>query len=279
MHPVSSRALILGLGTCLVLSAALARAQVPGAALDARTLPLDDLRHFATRYQYEDVTTIDPWQDVSVEYAQRFGFGTMVAGVNAAQRYRQNGVQFELQAYPRLSRRSYLFIDGAWSNSKEVYLPLRLAAEPYYNFSNGWETSAGARYLQTPGTDVVTYTGTLAKYFGNYWLSGRPSYSPATTGNSYGWEVTGRRYFSDRYDYLTLLVGRSIGIDAEAKDPLRFTRQAKLGDLLARLERRQPIGRTRSRITYGIGYEREEIAPGRNRLHRSATLGLEWFTP
>jgi YaiO family outer membrane protein len=279
MHPVRNRAYILGIGACLALSVSSARAQVPAPALDARSLQLDDLRRFAARYQYDDVSGIDPWQDASLEVAQRFGFGTVIAGVNGAQRYRQNGVQVELQAYPRLTRKSYVFIDAAWSNNKDVYLPFRASLEPYYNFSNGWETSAGARYLQTTGTDVVTYTGTIAKYFGNYWLSGRPSFSRVATSNSYGWEVTGRRYFSDRYDYLALLVGRSLGIDAETRDPLRFTRPARLGDFLARIERRQPLGRSHSRATYGIGYEREEIAPGRNRLHRSATLGLEWFTP
>jgi hypothetical protein len=30
---------------------------------------------------------------------------------------------------------------------------------------------------------------------------------------------------------------------------------------------------------YGVGYQREEIAPARYRLHRTATFGLEWFIP
>lgn len=44
-------------------------------------------------------------------------------------------------------------------------------------------------------------------------------------------------------------------------------------------ERRQAIGRSHARATYGIGYENEQTAPGVTRLHRSATFGMEWFLP
>ncbi|MEO7822886.1 MAG: YaiO family outer membrane beta-barrel protein [Gemmatimonadaceae bacterium] len=241
--------------------------------------PLDDRRRLGVRYQYDDLSDIEPWHDLALEYAQRLPFGTLVLGVSGARRYLKNGVQFELQAYPRLTRRSYVFLDVAASSSTGVFLPLRLVAEPYFNFATGWEVSAGVRYLRTPGPDAYTYTGTLGKYFGNYWISVRPSFTRVPDNNSYAWGLTGRRYFGDRYDYATLTASRSVGVDPEARDPAAFTRIPRLISYAVALDRRQPLGRSGTRATYGIGYQQEQIAPGRTRLHRSATVGLEWYVP
>jgi YaiO family outer membrane protein len=270
----------LSIGTLLTVGVADAISQVvPAPTADsARTRPLDDLRRVAVRYGYDDPSDVEAWHSLSIELAQRLRFGSVIGGLNAARRYEKNGAQLELQAYPFLTARSYLTLIAGWSPSTGVFLPLRLSAEPYYNFANGWETSAGVRYLQTPGPDVYVYTGTLARYVGNYWLSGRPHFSRTSGATSYGWEANGRRYFADRYDYVALRVSRTIGVDPEAVDPQRFTRPARLGGILAQLERRQPMGKSR-RATFGVGYGREQIGAGRTRVHRSATAGIEWFVP
>lgn len=273
-------ALIVGTSFVLASPIATAGAQSPASVTRPEPArPVDDLRRVGAHYQFDNVSDVDPFQNAAVEYAQRLPIGTVVLGVNGARRYGTNGSQFELQAYPHLGRHSYVFLDVAASSSKEVFVPLRLAAEPYYNFSNGWEMSAGAQYLQTTGSDIYTYTGTLAKYFGNYWISARPSYTPAPDNDSYAWGVTARRYFSDRYDYLSLSFNRSVGVDPNATDPAIFARPPKLGNYLVSLDRRQPLGSTRSRAVYGVGYQREEIAPAKFRLHRTATFGLEWYIP
>ena len=245
----------------------------------APTRALDDLMRVATRYQYDDVSGIDPWHDWSLSLAYRTPVGSVIAGVNTARRYEKNGAQLELQAYPFLTARSYLALNGAWSGSTGVFLPMRLSGEAFYNFPSGWETSVGARYFQTPGPDILFYTGTLGKYFGNHWVSGRPYFTGFARDDSYGWELTGRRYFADRFDYLSLLVSRSVGAAPEARDPQLFTQSERPTSFLARLDRRQRLGATHLRLTYGVGYERERIAPEVTRLHRTAALGLEWFIP
>jgi len=259
----------------------LASAQSLPAARPEPARPLDDLRRVGARYQFDNVSDVDAFQDATLEYAERLPLGTVVVDVNGARRYGTNGTQLDVQAYPHLGRHSYVYLDFAASSSKEVFVPLRVSAEPYYNWANGWEMSAGAQYLQPAGSasNIYTYTGTLAKYFGNYWVSARPSYTPAQDNNSYAWGLTGRRYFADRYDYASLNFTRSVGIDPNATDPTMFVRAPKLGSYTVSVDRRQPIGRTRSRAAYGIGYQREEIAPARYRLHRTATFGLEWFIP
>lgn len=245
----------------------------------AETRPLDDLRRLAVRYQYSDLSDVNPWHDASVMVAQRTRYGSVIAGVNAARRYDRTGLQYELQAFPRLTRRNYIAFSGAWSPSTAVFLPLRFSAEPYHNFPNGWEASAGLRYFRTPGPDVFVYTGTVAKYFGNYWISARPHLTGFSRDDSYGWELTGRRYFSHRYDYVSLMVSRSIGVTPDALDPQRFAQQVRLGGFLGRIERRQPLGASPFRVTYGAGFERQEIAPGRLRRHHSGMVGIEWFVP
>lgn len=262
----------------MLIAPALFGQEAPAAAGGSRPDPEgDDRRRVSSRYQIERVTGLSNWHELAVDMGQRTRIGWVAARVTGARRYDNEGVQFGLEAYPILSERIYAYLEASASPSEGVFLPLRLAAEPYINFSQGWEASAGLRYLEVPGRDVIVYTGTGAKYFGNYWLSFRPSFSVSQSGNSHTLAVTGRKYFSERYDYAGFTISRSSGADPDALDPLRFERATRLISHTARLERRQPIGQSRARARYGAGYEREEVASGRFRDHLSFFAGAEWF--
>lgn len=244
---------------------------------DERPVSTEDDSRLNAYYQYDYIGSIAPWRTLTVEGAHHFLPGTVVGRVNLAERFGSRGSQIEVEAYPRLTSRSYLYSAIAVSGSRSVFVPLRLALEPYYSFRNGWEGSAGARYFNTPGPSVFTLTGTIGKYVGNYWFSGRPSLTVIRGTHSIAASMVGRKYFSGRYDYLSVAGSLTNGANTESPDPTRFERTPRLHSYQFSAERKIPLGSRPARFTIGAAYEHEAIAPLRFRNHRSVTVGLEWF--
>ena len=230
------------------------------------------------RYDLDAVSNLEAWQELSVEVARPVGDAMLIARGRGARRFGLNGTQFEGEAYPRLGARTYLYLGAATSPSTGVFPRARFAGEVYRALPRGWEASAGGRFVRAAGTDVATYTGTVARYVGDYWISARPSLSTYGGQRARAFAGVARRYYSGRYDYLSLSASASAGADPEARDPQRLSRSSELHGWAVRLERLQPVsGNARAR--YGAGFEREEIAPGVRRTHRAIVLGIDWVMP
>ncbi len=183
---------------------------------DARILyrnVLDDLlpNKVGIDYEFEsfDDSTAD-WQITSLDYRRSFGFGSMIARMNYADRFDKNGTQFEVDAYPGLARKTYAFVSLGYSTSS-LFPELRYSGEVFHNFPDGWEGSAGFRRLEFSSSDVTIYTGTVAKYFGSYWLSFRPNYVDKADGTSTSGRVSLRRYYGGRDEYWEVAAGGGVG--------------------------------------------------------------------
>jgi tetratricopeptide (TPR) repeat protein len=55
-------------------------------------------------YIYFDRQYNDPWQLTSLEYSRATPLGSVIGWVNYANRFQENGVQFEAEAYPHISK-------------------------------------------------------------------------------------------------------------------------------------------------------------------------------
>ena len=268
------------LAIAIALSAPAAAAQTERAVSPPVPTPAssEDLTRAAATYEYDYLGGgASPWSELVLDIARRFDAGTFVARANLAERFGKKGHQLEAEAYPHLAQHAYAYAAIAVSPSRDVFVPLRVAFEPYYNFASGWEASAGIRYFHTPGPKVLTVTGTVGKYFGNYWISGRPSLSTAAGARSFTAAIIGRKYFSGRYDYLSVAASRSTGADIESSDPERFLRPSRFRSYEAHADWKRPLADRPFRTMVGISYEHEQVAPLRFRNHRRFTLGMEWF--
>lgn len=136
--------------------------------LDYRTPHRLGISYTHTRFSEQFV---DPWSLVSVEYTRRTGIGPFTARINYANRFSQDGFQFEAEAYPRINKRFYTYIAAAFSADSAVFPNWRGGASLFANFNKGWEADAGARYLQFYGDDTWVLTGALGKYIRQYWFS------------------------------------------------------------------------------------------------------------
>lgn len=223
----------------------------------------------------EHVEGIDPWVSASVHRTFVPRWGVAAARITGASRYGSVGVQAEVEAYPRAGRVGYLYIAAAASPHETVFVPLRAALELFSSPTRTIELSAGARLFQVESNSIIVYTGSIGGYRGNYWYAFRPyvvkeSGSLSTTG-----QLSLRRYWAGRYDYVGMYVSATRGSNPAADDPTRILRDPDLTTLSGRVERLRTYRGGRLRFGYGLGVESEEFAQSQRRAHVLLTLRLE----
>ena len=113
--------------------------------------------------------------------------------------------QWELEAYQQLFPSNHLYLDYAYSQNN-FFPNHRGAAEFFQRLSKGFEASIGARFLYW--TDFTwIYTGSISWLFKKNYLAFRPFF--CHTGSRWidSYNVTYRRYFTDKEDYVYAVAG------------------------------------------------------------------------
>jgi YaiO family outer membrane protein len=153
----------------------------------------------------------DPMIYSSAEYIRETKLGKIIPRVNYSHRFNINGLQYEMDLYPKISKTLYAYANYGYSNS-EIYPNHRAGAELYGNLKNAMEVSAGLRYLDFVTSRAIIYTGSFGLYKGNYYFSLRPYITPRTDGPiGISGSILARKYFKDRENYFgtNLILGYS----------------------------------------------------------------------
>jgi YaiO family outer membrane protein len=166
---------------------------------------------------YFDRQFNDPWHLASAQYGRQTKLGSIGANINYASRFRSSGVQFEVDAYPRISNRFYTYISGAYSPDQGVFPSYRAGFSLYANLPESFEADAGFRYLNF-GDNTWIYTGAIGKYIKNYWFNMRGYFTPGNNSLSQSYTFTGRYYFGKADDYLSLAIGSGISPDDQTNN-------------------------------------------------------------
>jgi YaiO family outer membrane protein len=147
----------------------------------------------------------DPWHIVSVDYTRKTIAGSYTARVNFADRLNSSAVQYEVEAYPRFSKKLSGYINLGLSPGEKVVFPeWKAGASLLYSLPKGWETELGFRYLYF-SSSTTFYTGYLGKYFGNYLVGLRAYIVPDDDNSSQTIGLSLRRFLSAT-DHLQLNV-------------------------------------------------------------------------
>lgn len=149
----------------------------------------------------------DPMFYSGFEFIHETSVGKIIPRVNYSNRFDIDGIQYELDLYPKFSKSLYAYLNYGYSQSK-IYPTHRFGGDLYANLPKGIEVSMGARYLSFTDSDVTIYTGSLGFYKGNYYMSLRPYITPRnnnTTGIS--GILTARKYLKDSYNYIGISGG------------------------------------------------------------------------
>jgi YaiO family outer membrane protein len=213
-----------------------------------------------------------PWHLFSFELSRKFKRGSIIGRVNQARRNFgsevMSGSQFEIDAYPKITKRMYAYLNAGYSSSF-VFPKYRLGGEIYTGLPASFELSLGVRYLNFVSSSVLIYTGNLGKYYKNYWFSFRPFITSKPSGLSFSGIFLIRRYFSDADNYLTLLAG----FGSSPMEIFYIEDIERLNSYKIELELQKMITRA-FLIRFGIRFEREEFRINQfgNRLTLSLAL-------
>jgi YaiO family outer membrane protein len=171
-----------------------------------------DYVHFSKNYP-----SSTPWQLVSIDYSRSTKAGSIIGWVNYANRFKMNGIQAEINAYPHISKIFYCYLDAGYSNNLPVFPTWRGGFSLYANLPGSLEGEAGFRYLYF-STATWIYTASVGKYYKNWWFNLRTYLIPDNSGLSNSYTLTTRYYFGGADDYIAGAIGTGISPDDKANN-------------------------------------------------------------
>ncbi len=175
-------------------------------------------------YFLESDLEVDPWHLFYAEFGRRTkGMGPVIFRANYASRYDINSLQIEADAYPTVRPGTYLYLNAGFSPDRRLFPITRFGFEVHQALPASWEFSGGFRILNFDEReslivtkDLLIITGSLSKYFRNYYISFRPYFTFSSVGddpNTTSMFLTARRFFSSTEHFLSLVVGRGFSAD------------------------------------------------------------------
>jgi YaiO family outer membrane protein len=187
------------------------------------------------------------------------------AGYHAGSKDQSTDLQLNLDAYINLGKKNYAMAGYGFSPNGAVnFLPRhRAAAEIWQVLPRGFAVSAGMRYFYWERHfTFLTISG--EKYAGNYWFSLRSYVFFKEYGVSGSYYLTARRYFKDKFNYLSFTVGYGTAPD----EPLLVVSDLdRLNATSVRVEwSKQLKPRLRLNVMTGYAYEAYDDMEYRHRF-------------
>lgn len=166
-------------------------------------------------YVYFDKQFSDPWHLLGFDYTRTTGVGSITGRINYANRFKSNGIQYELEAYPHISKTFYSYVSIGYSDSVGVFPHWRGGFSLYANLPKSFEGELGIRYLQFSGDPTFIYTAYLGKYYKSWLFSGRTYITPGTFTKtvSASYNVSARYYYGSADDVIGATLGYGISPD------------------------------------------------------------------
>ena len=155
--------------------------------------------------------TFDPMQYYLLKYVRLTKYGSIHGKLNFNRRFESNGLQLEVDMYPRITKGLYAYVNFGWSNSF-LFPNVRYGAELYKSLPKSFEASLGFRALKYTTTTNI-YTGSVGWYTGNSYWSFRAYVTPGDPGASKSGTLNYRKYRRDANNYLSINVGMGFSPD------------------------------------------------------------------
>lgn len=210
-------------------------------------------------YIHFDKQFPDPWNLLSIDYTRQTGIGPITARVNYARRFNDDGVQYELEAYPRISKTFYSFLNVAYSDHA-VFPRWRGAVSLYANLNKGFEAELGIRYLYFNSPTYI-YTAYLGKYLGSFLVGGRVYLTPDKNKNiNQAYSLLFRHYYGRTNNYIGINLGAGISPD-DRLSSYQLNNTYKLATYRAEFNARFTI-RQMNIVTFNASILNQEYRPG-----------------
>ncbi|MDR1172797.1 MAG: YaiO family outer membrane beta-barrel protein, partial [Bacteroidales bacterium] len=119
--------------------------------------------------------------------------------------YKSLAFQYELEAYQQLFPTNYLYLDYAYSRN-DFFPEHRGAIEFFQRLPKGFEASLGMRFLYWTDPAWI-YTGSISWLYNKNYLSFRPFFTYQNSRWIDSYNLTYRRYFTEKDDYVYAMAG------------------------------------------------------------------------
>lgn len=200
-----------------------------------------------------------PWHLASIGYSRKINAGVYSARINLARRFEQTGTQFEVEAYPRLSKSLTAFAAIAYSGEEAVFPEWRFAASLIAALPKAFEMEVGYRRLQF-NTASNIFTFSLGKYYQNWLFGARTFIVPTDSVTTHSTGVFARRYFGRKDDFIGLSLTSGISPDERGTNVL-FNKVNLLETFRAEIQGRWTFT-TLNSLQYGIAMISQEYGAG-----------------
>ncbi|MDQ6813584.1 MAG: YaiO family outer membrane beta-barrel protein [Bacteroidota bacterium] len=154
----------------------------------------------------------DPWHIASLDYSRQTKLGSISGHLWYANRFRSGGTQYELEAYPHISKHFYSYVSAAYSGNVGVFPKYRSGFSLYSILPKSMEGEIGFRYLYFSSSTMI-YTASLSKYYKSFLFTARTYLTPGEGSLSQSYNLTTRYYYGGADDYFALTIGRGISPD------------------------------------------------------------------
>ena len=161
---------------------------------------------------YSDYLHKSPWQILDVNYTRFTSLGSVTGRVNYGKRFGNTAFQFEMDAYPRICKGLYAYVNLGISDTSAVFPRYRAGCSLYASLPYSFEVEAGFRWLHFSGSTWI-YVGSLSKYYRNFWFSTRITIVPDVHSISHSYTGIIRYYLGGADDYLHVSAGYGISPD------------------------------------------------------------------
>ncbi len=229
-------------------------------------------------YVYFDKQFSDPWQLASFDYTRITGIGSVTGRINYANRFKEEGVQYEIEAYPHISKTFYSYISAGYSDKVGVFPGWRGGFSLYANLPKSYEAELGFRYLKFSGDPTWIYTGYLGKYYKS-WLFGFRTYlTPSTYTNtvSASYTASARYYYASADDVLGFNIGYGISPD-DRLNAIQLDTKTRLISYKAGLSFKKKIGKFSVMSVDGSWFNQEYLPDTKGNQYQISIGWLQRF--
>lgn len=221
-------------------------------------------------YVHFDKQFSDDWHIVGISYKRRTSLGSVIFRTNLANKFGDNGIQFEAEAYPRLSKILYMYIGAGYSNNVGIFPKFRSGLSLYANLPASFEGEIGIRQLYF-NNNLIMYTGSVGKYYQNFWFNLRTFITPDNRNISHSYTGTVRYYTKGANDYIGFQIGTGISPEGNRNNLLEFT-EFKMKTFKVGLDYNFTFGK-RNQFSVSGTYFNQEYRPGTSGNQIDINLG------
>lgn len=215
----------------------------------------------------------------SISFRRKTLAGSLIPRINYSNRNDKTGVQYDLDFYPKFSKRLYAYLNYGYSDSS-IYPTHKGGGDLYASIPGALEFSLGFRHFSTTDRQITSITNSLGHYRGNYYFSLRSNITPKSDNLfRFSSNLLVRKYFRDGENYLGGTIGFGYNPELrELRDGDELLAQTLLFRESQRMSMHYQFTPKKSPNVYraNLGVSRQELASAKGNFFWSFTAGITY---